>query len=254
MGTAPSFFDGALLAMLRIPMATATLAVLGGVCILRACNRGQLPWQRSFIPLMCVSLIATQCLNGSPYYDGSDGTMRWLPAMAMMGGVGAGRLQLAVLQHWPRQFGIKGAPGSLLVLALILLPAAFGTARAFPMESSFYNAMVGGLQNAEQLGLESHTDIYIPAAMLTAINARLPRGARLAFQPATVPYRKLLDRLKEHGLLRADIESAEPYHATHLAVPRSPGHPAFAEMERQTNPPLFTVFKDGIRQLALYRY
>ncbi|HIA04549.1 MAG TPA: hypothetical protein EYN66_22075, partial [Myxococcales bacterium] len=91
LASAPTFLDGLLLILLRVPVVTAVLALLGATCIVRACNRGQLPWQRYFVPLSCLSLIGVQSLNGSPYYDGSDGTIRWLPALAMMGGIGASR-------------------------------------------------------------------------------------------------------------------------------------------------------------------
>jgi hypothetical protein len=228
--------------------------MLGTACIVRACADRRLPLQRLFVPLMLLTLVGVQCLNGSPYYDGMDGSMRWLAPLAVLGGIGAARLQLALSQIWAAFLGIRGAVGAHLVLALLLMPAFFDVARAYPIETGYHNVLVGGMARANELGMETRSDHFLPKAAIETLNAKLPYKARLAFQPAGATYRRTMDLLRKHQLLRSDIESAAPFDSTYLAVPRAPAYPMYNELAQSMNNPLYVLEHSGIRHLTVYQY
>ncbi|MEK7245276.1 MAG: threonine-phosphate decarboxylase, partial [Pseudomonadota bacterium] len=72
---------------------------------------------------------------------------------------------------------------------------------------------------------DSYLDVPAPGAQeLIQWLPRLCPKARVAVEPDWDRFRRFLETLRTRGVLRADIEPAAPYHATHVLVQRRPGH------------------------------
>jgi hypothetical protein len=251
----PTFDQGILLFLLRLPLTTAALLGLGMVQICRGIRQRSTLRHGAFGLLALLTLVVLHALNGSPYYHGTDGFMSLMPFVAFLGAVGAVFLCRAIgtiaAEGLPRISRLVPA----LALILIIGPSAIDLARIYPMESAYHSVLIGGTQGAAKRGFETRTDVYLPAKMIRAINEHVPSySGRIAAEPGNDRYRPLIEGLKKHGVINPDIRTGEPYEATHMIVPRLPGHAMYREIRKTwSSQPLLAIDRAGVRHMALHR-
>jgi len=92
------------------------------------------------IPILRVSL------PGSSIYGATRQIMEYIPALALMAGVGAQMIVDAVRHHWPKATKLPMIMS--VVIALFYLPIAGTLIRLNPNPQLFYNSLIGGLKGA----------------------------------------------------------------------------------------------------------
>ena len=235
----PGPLAGLLVFLTRVPLAVGILGGLGAVYATRAVADPERPARRALFAVLAVAaLVLVFALNGSPYYAGLDGFALVVPMLAVLSGVGTAALWSALHAVWPRALRVPAGLGASAVVALLLGTVALELALVHPSEPMYYNALVGGPSGGIERGMESRYGIALPDDVLQWLNESLPRQAEVAFFPESDEHRHLLDRLMRRGLVRADIKSAAPYHATHLVVPRMPAYPQYQDARAWTAGPV----------------
>jgi 4-amino-4-deoxy-L-arabinose transferase-like glycosyltransferase len=127
-------------------------------------------------------LLLAFSLPGVPVYDGARLFLAAYPLWAVL--VGLGARWLWELPHW------RGVPVALrgAVVGALLLAQATGIAMYHPFYLSHYSLAVGGLDGAEQLGLETtYWGDTLDGPLLSAA-AREARDAKLLLAPALAPF------------------------------------------------------------------
>ena len=251
----PTVLHGWLVTALRIPVVTALMAGVGAAAVISGVRAAEEERRGIFALLSWLTLAAIWALNGSPYYAGTDAFVSGAPMLALLGGLGVVRVIRATQRLWPAErWRVPSAVAAGGVAILIVATAAVDLHRAWPMEPSYHNALIGGTSGAARRGMETSPNHYVPAAVVDWMNSSLPTKARVAFLPASPSYRTLLGRLRTVGLLRRDIEPAAPYHATHVVVPRHPAFPLYPDLLATFTDPLITWDYGGVRHMAVYAY
>jgi hypothetical protein len=133
------------------------------------------------------------------------GTKHWMPAMpfiALLAGVGAGRLAdvaASLVRRPPKR--LVGA----VVLALLLLPPLQQTWTSHPFGLAFYVPLVGGAPGAASLGMLRQFWGYTTQGVAPFLNAEVPKGGRVWFHDTAPPS---IAMFKEQGIVRRDIRAA----------------------------------------------
>lgn len=244
----PNALQGALVTLSRIPLTLGLLAALGGVGVIRDVKAGRTGRRALFALLGLATVWLMFALNGSPNYAGLDGAMATVPMLCVLAALGLVRVAAAARET---RFE-KLAP--IVVPLLLLGPMALELAAVYPAEQAYHNALMGGPAGAAENGMETRTDAILPRDFVAAMNDQLPQRARVAPYPGADDYRRLLDDLKQWGLLRDDIESAAPYHATYLLIPRHPGEAHFGDLTNRLQNPSLVWEHGGVRHLMLHPY
>ncbi len=252
---APNAGHGLLLFLLRMPLTVGVLAGLGAIRTVRALRRDGDRMRGGLFALAALATLALIfALNGSPYYNGTDGFAAALPMIALLATLGASTLGRAVVERGPKGRPRLAAVMATVLLAVVIAPTAIDLVRVHPFEPAYHNAVIGGPAGAAAHGMETRTDQLLPADVVNWMNAQLPKNAEVAFAPAAERYRKVLDQLTRRMLLREDIKSAAPYHATHVLVSRMPGHPLYSDLVGMGTTPLLTWSVAGVQHLAVYEF
>lgn len=258
-GRAPGVAHGLLDILLRLPLTVGVLATWGGVLVVRAVRvRDRQLARGGFLVGGIATLWLVLALNGGPGYASTDGTALYAPLIALLAGLGVGGLWSSTRAAWQR--GRTAAPARRATLvaagvsALVIGPAVLSLATSWPAEQRTRSALIGGQAGTIALGIETDTDVRVPVGFVDLINRELPPRARLAVEPDDGRHRDLLDRMKRLGLLRGDIESAAPYHATHVLVPRRPGAALYGELLGWLGEPMMSYEENGVQVVGLYAY
>jgi hypothetical protein len=251
LNQAPPFFTALWLFAIRLPPMFLLLAGVGAGLIVRAVARGHTERHGAFALFGALAYLVLFGLNGSPEYDGLDGIMSAGPFFALLAGLGGGAIVDGIEQVLPRLAG--GAIGRVAVL-LVCGSIPFDTGMSFPVEPAYRASYLGGTRGAAERGYDTLPDGFLPASAVQWMNASLPTGAHVAVEPSEARYRPFLESLRTLGVLRRDLATAAPYHATHVLVPRSPGYFLYRDALETLGEP-DTVFEHGgVRLFGIYRY
>ncbi len=232
VGAAPPFLVGLVAVVVRFPAVLCLLAAIG----LRA------PAGRpAAVAAGAHALVLA--LNGGPGHLGLDAALALLPFLVFLAALGAAR----VASH---------RVARVAALVACLSPVV-GLIRTAPVEPAFRSELLLGRAASSWDTLPAGT---LPSPVVEWMGQSLPQGARVAFEPdaAAGPLRELFDALVRRGVLRRDLGSAAPYHATHGVFVRRPGGtpPAQAPLSPGGPPaePLFRLELGGIPELVVAPY
>ncbi len=181
-------------------------------------------------------------LRGLPHTPGHDGERQFLAAfgcLAIVAGLGAGRL-VGLWGRWGRA-----------VVAVALAEGAVGLALAMPAPLSYYSPLIGGLPGASRLGLEP---TYFWDALsddaLARINARAGPGEKVLFSstPTSFLY------LQRIGKLQPRILPGEPGRFAWYVLQDRPG--SFQPFDRllaaRARPENVLVEKQGVPLIWIF--
>ena len=256
LSRAPNFGQGLLVTLLRIPLAVGALATLGAVVSARVRSQSRPTRRGLFAVLLFLTFTLIYGLNGSPYYNGSDGFANMIPCLAVLAGLGANALWRSTTKRYPVQqrAWLPRSTAATLLLFFVLGSLPVDLARVQPHETSYYNAIIGGTTGATASGMESQVEISLPKDVVDWMNQRLPQRARLAFNPHTDSYRSLFESLKKRNVIRQDLLSAAPYDASYLFVPRHPAAPTFSDVQHHWTNPDYVYSHEGVARMSVFRY
>jgi hypothetical protein len=182
---------------ITVPAGILFSALVGFGYALRNARRDLLP---IYFAVHLLTLPVIRML-GTPAHDGVRlflPTFFFLAAMA-----GWGTVWLA--GDVARLTRIHGGFWRWAFAVLVLGPAAWQLVRIHPYELSYYNELIGGPRGAARAGFElSYWYDAFNDRTIAEINARLPRGAMVAFL-ATNSYPESFTLLQQLGHLRGDL-------------------------------------------------
>lgn len=257
IGRGPNWLQGSLAWLLRVPVLLGALAVVGATAAVRGTGAARPttpdengPRRALFALLLLLSLALVAALNGTPYYADTDGFAPAIPCLALLGALG-----LRATIRWTHAQR-PAWPGPAIASAIVVITLGAQVAdltRAYPNEPAWRSPLIGGTAGAAALGMETRADLHLPHEWINWLNQSAPEGARISVQPEPPRARALLDTLRRHGILRADIESAAAYHATHAIVPRMPAQPLYTSLLRWYGEPLLKTEQEGVALLRLYQ-
>ena len=148
----------------------------------------------------------------------APGLRPWLPAMPFLALLAGRALLAAARTTWPAR--ARPLAGALALLTLY--PALRATIHHFPHGASAWNEIAGGAPGAASLGLARQDGGEAAAAVLAALAAHAPRGARV-FWGAVAP--GAVELYRREGRLRADLADAAGPEEADLAVVAVEGRP-----------------------------
>lgn len=140
-------------------------------------------------------------LPSSPNHDGVRLFLPMFPFVGLLAASGFGAAASRLRGLAPQSRWIA----TLAMLSVFFYPAYLQTTGATPYYLSYYNGLIGGPRGAEMRGMEpTYWFDALTPGFFERVNDVLPRKARLASLPVTVP----VERAKRLGLLREDIRIA----------------------------------------------
>lgn len=139
------------------------------------------------------------------------GIRPWLHAMPFLAVLGARALLAAARVAWPG----RAAPLAASLALLVLWPSFRASARVYPAGASAWNELAGGAPGAAAFGMQRQDGGEAAAALLDALNARAPEGARV-YWPSTAP--AAVRAFARDGRLRPDLVAAASPEDADLAV------------------------------------
>lgn len=238
---------GVVMSLITLPVVTVALSLL-------ALDKAVRKSPARPLALMCViqvgfwlTLIA---LPDSPNHDGVRMWLPMFPFVAILAGIGFGRLAEATRRRLPA--GSPSTIGLLLLTCLLFFPAFLGSVRSFPYMLSYYGELVGGPAGAAKAGMEATYwfDAVTPD-FLRRVEQSLPDSAVVVASPNHEYY----EQLQNLGLLRGDLRFTGSVPADYLLLlgRRASLTPGFAGVYRSV-PPLLAVELDGVELAGLYRW
>lgn len=255
----PPWYFAPLMAVMVTPVAMLIGAIAGAVAGLRA------PTQRSFTVLLIVATLMPlmALMASSTVYDNDRLFMPFFPFIAMLVGM--------AIWHWYTWLGSHKVTGQrwltvLAVLAILASPVSTSL-RLWPHLLSYYSESVGGLPGAQRLRMD-HTywnETY--RAGMRFIDDQAEPGATVWIESWSqdVPH-----TYQRAGMARTDITyvSGDGSSIWGTPLPRIPlvdadyvmitfrfagwTPPVWALMSGN-NQPIYTVERDGVTLLAIYR-
>ncbi|MFN2433175.1 MAG: ArnT family glycosyltransferase [Gemmatimonadota bacterium] len=233
------------LTLITLPL---PLLVLAGAGALRIRERRLRP-----LVLLClVQVVFHQALMALPASPGHDGVRLFLPQfpfLALLAGLGFGRLWELVRA---RAGEGRAALARAALVAVFFAPPLAAVAHSHPVQLAYYNEVVGGAAGAHARGFES--TYWFDAAtpeFLRRIERELPRGARVWAHPAPSQWTEL----QRAGLLRADLVFTDVLPAPYLLLLTRQGifSPFEWRLHRAVRP-LVSRDLDGVTLIALYAW
>ncbi len=159
----------------------ATVPVLLQACGVVGLVRGWRGRRADPFPLLLAGSIALFPLLFStrvPVYDGERLFLPVFPAWAMLIGLGFS----GIWRRWASRRAARVA------LAGLLLAQGYGTIATYPFGLSYYNALVGGLADADRLGLETtYWGDAVDRVLLDELARRARPGEVVALAPTLYP-------------------------------------------------------------------
>ncbi len=235
------------MSLITLPVVTVVLTFLAlGSVVRRGTERP--------LAILCIIQIGfwltLMGLPSSPSHDGVRLFLPMFPFVAILAGIGFGKLVTALQRRLP-----AGNPQTLGILALtclLFLPAFVGTVRSGPYLLSYYGELVGGPAGAARVGMEATYwfDAVTPD-FLRRVEQELPDSAIVVASPNHEYY----EQLQNLGLLRGDLQFTGSVPAEYLMLlgRRALLTPGFAGVY-STVPPILAVELDGVELVGLYRW
>jgi MFS family permease len=235
------------MSLITLPVVTVALSVLSLDKVVR---RGP---ERPLALLCIIQVGFWLTLIGLPQSPNHDGVRLWLPMfpfVAILAGIGFGRLVEAARRRAPD--GYASTIAVVLLTCFLFLPAALGTVRSTPYMLSYYGELVGGAGGAADAGMEATYwfDAVTPA-FLRRVEQELPYGAVVVASPNHEYY----EQLQSRGWLRGDLRFTGSVPADFLLLlgRRASLTPGFSGVYDAV-PPLLAVELDGVELVGLYRW
>ncbi|MSP90907.1 MAG: hypothetical protein EXR79_03740 [Myxococcales bacterium] len=231
--------------------------------------------------------LALISLPGTPIFGGTKHWMSAFPFMLVLGARGLDWVlrtledAIAPPQHLDPQFNPTGteaalarmgvirvegaaAPGwfrarlcpavlTLVLVGLVLVPAAVATADVHPHGSAYYNELVGGLPGAAERDMQRQFWGGTTREGLEEINRRAPRGASVWFHKSAWGAYQMYVR---EGWLRHDLRYSGGPEGTQLGLYHHQRDHDDYELEAQrewgTRAPVWQADRDGVALLSVY--
>ncbi len=168
----------------------------------------------ALIPLLITAL------PSSPTYDGIRLFMPAFPFIAIMSGIGFGKIIEWLDKKSPLYFSLKNI--SLIPYVFILILFIIGLLEIYlihPYELSYYNQLIGGVKGAYQKGMETtYWGEVINNDVTKYININFPENANVKLLAL---HEKIFDYYQEWGVIRKDIKfDGEPPYDFHILLCR----------------------------------
>jgi 4-amino-4-deoxy-L-arabinose transferase-like glycosyltransferase len=182
-----------------VPVGLHVLGAIGAARCWRERRSDMLPFYLAATILVFLLIFSTRI----PVYDGERLFLLVFPAWACLIGRGFGWL-------WYR---LMGTPRRQFLLGALLCAQGYGTVALHPFGLSFYNALVGGLPGALQLGLElTYWNDAVDKTLLDRLADQAQPGASAALVPSLYPGQGILTTSR--SLMRKDIVLKDEEHAS----------------------------------------
>jgi 4-amino-4-deoxy-L-arabinose transferase-like glycosyltransferase len=208
--------------------------------------------------LVAVNAVASIAIISHPDVPHFGGVKHWFPSMpflAILAGASvaraAGTLAGWLSTRWP---GLSERAVVAALGGLLLLPAAWATARVHPYGTSAYSELAGGLPGAASLGMQRQFWSNNVTGVLEWINQNAGPGERVYLHEVNgYSFRDY----QRNGMLRPDLQGAGgPWDATIAAYQY---HQEFREHEMNiwqafgTQKPAYGLYVDETPQVVVYR-
>ena len=201
--------------------------------------------------LVVLTFFALQSLNGSPWYDGTDGLRVVVPLLALLAALGLAECGWA-LEAAPSPRLARFGPLALTGLAIVaMLP---GRIVAGDVPGAYANGLVGGPAGVVEAGLQRRADPALEGPVRRWMAEELPAGARVAVAPDGAAFRELAYQLQSMGALRDDLYFGEPFAADFLVLIHAPERPGYTQAVLATSgrPPLARIERGGVPLAWVY--
>jgi hypothetical protein len=228
------------------------ILVLAGAGALRL----RAPAARPLVSLCLIEIGFYQLLMALPSSPNHDGVRLFLPQfpfVALLAGLGFGRLW-DVVGARARAAGAAWRPAAAraALCALVFFPPAAELVAAHPFELDYYGEAIGGARGAFARGFESTYwwDAATPGFLAT-LDRELPPGARVWVSVA--PYH--FTSLQAAGLVRGDLSFTDSLPSPYLILQTRQG--VFGEFEwrlLRSVRPMSVIRYQGVPLLSLYRW
>jgi len=175
---------------LVLTLATLPLAVVVGLAIGTYDLVRERPRASLWLALHLSFTLGLACLPGVPRYDGARLFLPAFPFIAVIAGAGLARLLAAIAAN--QRLGMRAAAAVTVVAAA---SAVLALRTAAPCLLSAYSPLVGGLEGAARLGLET---TFWGDAITPELLGAVPRGASVGAIPLGIEYMRAV---QDAGLL-----------------------------------------------------
>ncbi len=252
--TAPSQWnlDPLIQTITTLPEIELILLPIGLVCAAWSVLKHRSRWWQLVLVWFALPILRTS-LPGSANFDGIRHFEEFVPALALLAGLGGAMLvRLAARVTGRRTLAAVG------VTLLIVLNVAFIEARYFPYEHLYYNSLVGGLGGAQQQSSEA-TDYWGGSYRqgIQWLNGHVERDAQVhvAIAPWIVKLAAPLWLRTDIGLIDEPavgrkIESGFPVYV--MFFTRAGWYNSVATYCVQNKKPVYQIKVDGATILEIY--
>ena len=210
-----------------IPLPVLALGIVGlvlGLKMLRPKNLKTFPegpGSKNDYALLCalnaLFAISIVAFPNNPKYGGVKLFQPFFPFFAILAGYGFDRMIVSIEAfRYPKTW--MTPKKVLLVGMLVLLPGIVGMVRVYPYMLSYYNSLAGNPQGATELGMERQYYDMCYRTTIRHLSEKAPQGAKIAYEPNIVEYRRTYPWYRRDGKLRKDISIRDPKHADFLIL------------------------------------
>lgn len=221
--------------------------VLSGVGIFAAIRkRKEHEWAPLLWLLWFLVPIARVVVPNTTIYGGSRQIMEFLPALALLSGLGA----CVIWKRATRKFNNKYSIFIVAVILLAFLPHFFVLKKLHPNENVYFNSLIGGLPGASQKNVpywgNSLGNAYLQVVQW--LNENAPQGSKLALIQGTsvnIPSIKLRDDLRFSNSFWSGIYREGEY-LTELTYNDKKYYPYAWEYIEKFLEPAYEVKVDGV--------
>ncbi len=239
--------------LVTVPLGILVLSLVG-ICDAARSRKIMRPADpRAALARLCLLhvgfFLAVMALPGSPNHDGVRLFLPSFPFVAILAGLGFGRL-MDLAQRWLH--GPASILVGLVVASVYFLPAWWQTERVSPYYLSYYNELIGGLRGAERSGMElSYWYDAMTPEFLARVEQTLPEGSTVL----TWPTWKYFEELQAMGRLSPGINLSREWPAPYLLLlaRKSTLFPPFLDVYENVQPVL-AVELDGVELAGLYAW
>jgi hypothetical protein len=167
------------------------------------------PRAREVVSLVGVNLLfvlAVFSLPGVAVYDGTRLFLIVYPLWAVLAGLGAARACRMLNQSFGGSLMGATRRALIAVIALTLAGQAWGLVGYHPFQTSYYNALIGGLRGAARLGMEiNYWGDAIDHRLLEA-TAAIGAGQRVVYAPQLAPWQAAAVAASSQELGRGHVQ------------------------------------------------
>lgn len=209
------------------------------------------------VPIIRVSL------PGLVIYGGVRQIMEYLPAMAILAGIGADRVVTSLVRYFVSSFKLKNNKKHIVTLALqgfivfSFIPITLKIIQMYPNESIYFNPLIGGLKGAAARNIpgwgNSLGSTYRQGVRW--LNANAEQGAKVGFLyelRSNIPVIDLRSDFEFSNQVRSAIQRKGEYiiGVTHHGTQESSYHRKYLERFLE---PVYTVSVEGVPVLKIWK-